>query len=125
MSDITHMPSAAAAGDRAAAGRVVAAPYNDLRRLSRKQMRPSGAFALLDTRGLVGGVWRRWAESRGRECPDRSRFLAYAAWAMCSVVTDRVRAQQAQMRGAGLTMPGFPLPERRLAQAVALRLCAG
>lgn len=101
MSDVTQLLHAAAAGDREAADRVVAALYDDLHRLARRHMRQSGEMTLLDTTALVHEVWLRLAAPQGGQFPDRGHFLAYAGRAMRSVVIDWVRARQAERRGGG------------------------
>lgn len=104
MRDITQLLKAAATGDPDASEQVVAALYDDLRRLARKHLRPGGAHTLLDTTGLVHEVWLRLADPQGKDYPDRGRFLAYAARAMRSVVIDLLRARQAERRGGGVAL---------------------
>lgn len=104
MQDITQMLQAAAAGDREAGDRVVAALYDDLRRQARRHLRQSGGLTLLDTTALVHEVWLRLADVQDRAFPGRRHFLAYAGRAMRTVVIDLVRARQAQRRGGGQDM---------------------
>ena len=101
MSDITQLLQAARSGDRAAADRVVAQLYGDMRRMARRHMRRAGDMTLLDTTALVHEAWLRLSGTEGKDFPDRRHFLAYAAQAMRSVVVDLVRARQAERRGGG------------------------
>ncbi|NCT81857.1 MAG: sigma-70 family RNA polymerase sigma factor [Comamonadaceae bacterium] len=99
--EITLLLRAAQAGDRAAADRVTAGLYAELRRLARSHLRRSGELTLLDTQALVHEAWLRLERAPGAEFPDRHHFLAYVARAMRSVVIDLVRARRAERRGGG------------------------
>ncbi len=98
--DITQLLRAAGDGDSAAADRVVALLYDELRRLARSRLRRTGELTLLDTTALVHESYLRLRGSG--DFPDRQRFLAYAAKVMHSVVLDLVRARQAERRGGDL-----------------------
>lgn len=95
--DITQLLRAAGTGDTAAADRVVALLYDELRRLAHSRMRRAGEFTLLDTTALVHESYLRLRGSG--DFADRHHFLSYAARAMHTVVLDLVRARKAQRRG--------------------------
>ena len=99
MSDIGPLLQAAAAGDQAAADRVFALLYADLRRLASSRLRQAGGHTLLDTTSLVHESFLRLRKASPDSFPDLDHFMAYAARAMRSVVVDLVRRRQADRRG--------------------------
>jgi RNA polymerase sigma factor (TIGR02999 family) len=92
----------AAGGDPAAADRLFAMLYADLRQLARSRLRQSGDITLLDTTALVHESYLRLRNAAPPDFPDQHHFLAYAAKAMRSVVVDMVRSRQAERHGGGL-----------------------
>lgn len=93
---------AAADGDPAALDRLFALLYAELHQLARSRMRQAGELTLLDTTVLVHESFLRLRNAAPPGFPDQSRFLAYAAKVMRSVVVDMVRSRQAEMHGGGL-----------------------
>ena len=76
--------------------------YPELRQLARSRLRRSGPNALLETTGLVNEAFLRMAGGSAPHGTSSSRFLAYAARTMRSVVVDLAREAQAQRRGGDL-----------------------
>jgi RNA polymerase sigma factor (TIGR02999 family) len=86
-------------GDREDLDRLFSELYRDLRRLAHARLRRREAPTLLDTTSLVHESYLRFLSAGHVQVADRSRFLAYAASAMRSVVVDFVRQSGAQRRG--------------------------
>jgi RNA polymerase sigma factor (TIGR02999 family) len=87
-------------GERADA--LFAALYTELSRMARREVRRSGADALLGTGTLVHEAWLAIRRRPSLQFQERDRFLAYAARTMRGLVIDRMRARHAQKRGGGL-----------------------
>ncbi len=82
----------------APAGDEFAAFYNELRALAHARLRRSEPITLLDTTALVHETWLRFHKA-APDVGDRSRFLAYAARTMRSIIVDFVRERNADRRG--------------------------
>jgi RNA polymerase sigma factor (TIGR02999 family) len=107
MPEITHLLRSASAGDRAAADRVVALLYDDLRRLAQQRLRQSGDITL-DATALVHESYLKLQQrSAELDFPDRRHFLAYAARVMHTIVIDLARARQSERRGGELQQVTF------------------
>ncbi|WP_430391569.1 ECF-type sigma factor [Dyella sp. 20L07] len=87
-SDVTRAPDA-----------LLAAIYDDLKRMARQRLRKGQPLTVLDTTALVHETWFRVSEKLGLLQDDRAHFFAYAARAMRSVVVDAARERAAQRRG--------------------------
>ena len=83
----------------AAADRLFALLYADLRRLAHSRLRKSSDMTLMQTTALVHESFLRLRGAGALDFPDRQHFLAYAAQVMRTVVVDLVRARQAERRG--------------------------
>jgi len=88
------------AGDPEALSRLVAALYQDLRRLARAQLRGHRA-ATLDTGGLVHEAFLRLIDQSSITVESRAHFLSLCARVMRQVMIDAARARLAAKRGAG------------------------
>ena len=77
--------------------------YPDLRRLARLRLQRSRRLTLLDTTSLVHESYLRFLKAGRIDVGDRTRFLAYAAQVMRSVIVDFVRRRQAIRRGGDKT----------------------
>ena len=73
--------------------------YQDLRQLARRRLQRSEKITLLDTTALVHESYLRFLKTGRVEVGDRTRFLAYAAQVMRSVIVDSVRRRRAARRG--------------------------
>ena len=72
--------------------------YADLRRLAQSQLRRGPAVSI----GATALLHEAYLDLSAREpirCPDRARFMAYAARAMRGLVIDYARQRRAQKRG--------------------------
>lgn len=97
--DLTLLLREAREGDPAAAERLYAQLYAELRQLARHRVRDAGAMTLLNTTALVHESFLRVQAQGTPEFSDRKQFFAYAARAMRSVVVDLVRSRATQRRG--------------------------
>lgn len=70
--------------------------------MASQRLRRLGPVTLLDTTSLVHESYLRFLNAGNLNAQDRSRFLAYAARVMRSVVIDFVRESQAERRGGDL-----------------------
>lgn len=77
--------------------------YQDLRQLARRRLQRSEKITLLDTTALVHESYLRFLKAGRVEIGDRTRFLAYAAQVMRSVIVDFVRRRRAGRRGGEST----------------------
>lgn len=78
---------------------LLAAVYDDLRRVARSRLRKHAGFTLLDTTGLLHESLVRLLGLKSLPVEDRGHFFAYASKVMRSVVTDFARARSAERRG--------------------------
>src|SRR5262245_11204095 len=89
-------------GSSADLDRWFAASYAELRQLAHARLRGGGRDAVLDTTALVHESFLRLSRREGVAFPDRSRFLAYVAKAMRSVIVDLVRQRGRERHGGDL-----------------------
>ena len=99
MSQVTELLHRASAGEAGARESLFSLLYPDLRNLARSRLRRSERVTLLDTTSLVHESYLRYMQAHSLAFEDRSRFFAFAASVMHSVVVDEVRKQHAQRRG--------------------------
>jgi RNA polymerase sigma factor (TIGR02999 family) len=97
--EVTQLLHAAAAGDRAAIGRIYAILYPELKAMAHRRVRYDGAAAALDTTALVHESYLRLVKGDNLSLENRRHFMAYAAHVMRSVVIDFARQARAQRRG--------------------------
>jgi RNA polymerase sigma factor (TIGR02999 family) len=97
--DVTQLLAAAAAGDRAAVGRIYAILYPELKAMAHRRVRHEAFGSTLDTTALVHESYLRLAKADSLNLENRRHFLAYASHVMRSVVVDLVRQARAQRRG--------------------------
>jgi len=96
---VTSLLHQAGQGDAAAAERVFALLYRELQQLARARLARAPRVTAADTGALVHECWLRMQTLAGQHFADRSHFLAYAARAMRSIVTDMARRHAAERRG--------------------------
>lgn len=73
--------------------------YNDLRRLAHARLQRNEPITLLDTTSLVHETFLRVLKAGRLSVSERSRFLAYAAHVMRSIIVDLLRQRHAARRG--------------------------
>lgn len=99
--EITLLLDAARAGDRAALDGVLAALYQELHGMARRQLGRQGGHTL-DATALVHEAYLKLSGRREARFDDRAHFFAYAASAMRSVLIDHARQRMAQKRGGDM-----------------------
>lgn len=97
---VTQLLDRAAAGDSAAADRLWAVVYDELRRIAHREMAREGVAQgrTLSTTGLVHEAYFKLADVPGIALRDRNHFYGVACRAMRQVLVDRARARKAQKR---------------------------
>lgn len=87
--------------------------YDELRRMARRELRKGGGLTLGATT-LLHETYFKLQQRNDVAFPDQSRFLAYAARAMRTLVIDYARNRQAQKRGGGFEITRLPteIPEQ-------------
>jgi RNA polymerase sigma factor (TIGR02999 family) len=101
--DITVLLDAAHRGDRAAMNQVLAALYQQLHAMARRQLAGQPHGHTLDATALVHEAYLKLVGRGGNTHFDnRDHFFAYAASAMRSVIVDYARQRLAQKRGGDL-----------------------
>jgi len=83
---------------------VVAAMYDELRRLAHAQMRGEQPGHALQTTALVNEMYLRLAGVDRMRWRDRAHFLAMAATLMRRVLVEYARAAAAEKRGGGISV---------------------
>ncbi|HJZ98938.1 MAG TPA: ECF-type sigma factor [Candidatus Solibacter sp.] len=96
---MTTWLAAAEKGDRAALDQVFSRLYPELRRLAHARLKRYETPTLLDTTSLVHESYLRFLKAGEVQIQDRTRFLAYSARVMRSVIVDCARERSAQRRG--------------------------
>lgn len=87
--------------------------YDELRQMARRELRKGGGLTLGATT-LLHETYFKLQQRSDAVFPDQSRFLAYAARAMRTLVIDYARNRQAQKRGGGFEITRLPteIPEQ-------------
>lgn len=118
---ISALIASAEGGDAQAAAALFTALYSELHRMARQQLARSASDMTLGTTTLLHEAYLDMARREGTVFPDRSRFMAYAARVMRTLIIDHVRNRKARKRGGGFEMTALPddLPD---AAAEATRL---
>jgi len=107
MGDITELIHQVRDGDPTALDRLFGVVYPDLRRLARARLRGRMAEADLGTTALVHECYLKMHATRRLEASDRSRFFAYVAMAMRSIIVDLARERATQRRGGAFSHVEF------------------
>lgn len=97
--DVTQVLHSAAAGDSAAAERLWALTYDELRRIAQRQLRAERADHTLSPTALVHEAYLRLVDQTRVEWADRSHFFALAARMCRRVLVDHARRRGAVRRG--------------------------
>ncbi|HKB03902.1 MAG TPA: ECF-type sigma factor [Gemmataceae bacterium] len=148
MADVTRLLDAAAAGNAAAHADLLAAVYDELRRVAAGHLAGEAPGHTLDATALVHEAYLRLGGPAAGRWESRGHFFAAAAEAMRRILIDHARGKRAARRGGGrrrvpLTDPGavfnspddlldlddalaqFAAEEPRKAELVKLRFFAG
>lgn len=112
--EVTRLLGAWGGGDRAAADRLFALLYEELRRIAHRALADQRHEATLQTTALVHELYLRLVGGFQPASDDRRRFFGAAAKVMRRILVDRARERLAAKRGAG-ERPGT-LDEERLAR---------
>lgn len=88
-------------GDRAAADRLFALLYEELRRIAHRALADQRHEATLQTTALVHELYLRLVGSFRPADDDRRRFFGAAAKVMRRILVDRARERLAEKRGGG------------------------
>jgi RNA polymerase sigma factor (TIGR02999 family) len=91
--------NAADRGGEHAAETLFAALYQELHRLSQRELARHGGFATLGATTLLHEAYLDIAERHGRSFPDAARFMGYAARVMRGLIIDYARNRCALKRG--------------------------
>ena len=94
-------------------GALFAYLYDELRQIAKRELR-RGAGLTLGATTLLHEAYFKIQQRPDMAFPDESRFLAYAARAMRTLVIDYARNRQAQKRGGAYEITSLPteLPEQ-------------
>src|SRR3954447_26559339 len=116
MADVTHLLSAAEAGDPDAAAALLPLVYDELRRLAAARMAAEQPGHTLDATALVHEAYVRLGGPAGApRWGHRGHFFAAAAEAMRRVLIDHARKRRAAKRGGArgrAELPDVPAPDR-------------
>jgi RNA polymerase sigma factor (TIGR02999 family) len=108
MHEVTALLAQARDGDKAAADRLFAAVYHDLRHIAARQLGRVQGDAQRAT-SLVHEAWFRLGRPEAMGMNDREHFFAVAARAMRQLIVDHARERAAGKRGGGVQ--ALPLHE--------------
>lgn len=97
--DVTRLLRAAASGERADLDALLAAIYDDLRRVAARHMDGERHSHTLSPTALVHEAYLRLVDQRSTDWRDRLHFLAVAARVIRRVLVDHARARDAAKRG--------------------------
>ena len=99
--DVTGWLVAWGQGDATADGRLMAAVYEDLRRVARRRLRAERADHSLAPTALVHEAYLRLVDMQRVQWQNRAQFFAIAARLMRQILVDHARAHAAGKRGGG------------------------
>lgn len=95
---LSSLIASAEGGDPSAADALFAMLYSELHRMAQRQLARGGSDLTLGTTTLLHEAYLDMAQ-RDSVFPDRSRFMAYAARVMRTLIIDYVRNRKARKRG--------------------------
>lgn len=99
--DVTALLHAYGGGDTQAFDALVAAVYDDLRRIARGQRRRGARHDSLATTALVHEAYLKLSEYERAAWEGRGHFLAVAAVAMRQILVDHAKHRLRKKRGGG------------------------
>ena len=97
--DVTTLLNAWSAGDEAAGNELIAAVYQELRRLAASYLKDERPDHTLQPTALVHELYLKLFSGAEIEWRDRRHFLAVAARQLRRIIVDYARNQRAQKRG--------------------------
>src|SRR5882672_12523994 len=102
VSDVTRILSAMQNGDPKAAGELLSAVYEELRRIAAHKMAGESPGHTLQPTALVHEAWLRLAGDDGQaQFQNRAHFIGATAEAMRRILIERARRRLAAKRGSG------------------------
>lgn len=110
MSDVTRLLDRWNAGDAAAMPELLAAVYDELRRVADRMMRLERDGHTLQPTALVNELYMKFAGLHDLKLENRRHFYGAAAEAMRRILVDHARARKAAKRG-GSDAVRVPLDE--------------
>jgi RNA polymerase sigma-70 factor (ECF subfamily) len=99
--EVTQLLVQLRAGDKEAAGKLMAAVYQELRLVAARAMRIERPNHTLQPTALVNEAFLRLAGQSGLAWQDRAHFLGVAAKLMREILVDYARKRGAVKRGSG------------------------
>ena len=99
--DITLLLQQVGHGEKSAADQLLAAVYDELRRLAASKMAHEAAGHTLQPTALVHEAWLKLVDAPAQSWQNRAHFFGAAAEAMRRILIDRARRKGRQRRGAG------------------------
>lgn len=96
--DLTRLLGGWRSRDPDAAEALLAAAYQDLRRLARSHLRGERADHTLNATALVHEFWLRFARQRDQRFENRAHFFGAASRAMRRLLVDHARGRSARKR---------------------------
>jgi len=114
--DVTEFLAQIEQGSDAAAGKLLALLYKELRALAGKYFVLQGSDHTLQPTALVHEAFIKLAGSPGTGWKSRAHFFAVAAKAMRQVLINHAKAKKTSKRGAGrqrVTLSGLATPTHR------------
>jgi RNA polymerase sigma factor (TIGR02999 family) len=99
MSEVTRLIEAVDGGSDQAADRLLAAVYDELRRLAASKLALESSGQTLQPTALVHEAWLRLSGDENRKWNDRTHFFAAAAEAMRLILVDNARRKRTQRHG--------------------------
>jgi RNA polymerase sigma-70 factor (ECF subfamily) len=113
--NVTRLLRAASSGERRDVDALLAAIYDDLRRLAAHQMSSERAGHTLNPTALANEAYIRLVDQRSTDWRDRLHFFAVAATVIRRILIDHARARDAAKRGGKLVR--VPLEDMELTAA--------
>jgi len=101
--DITSLLRAASSGDRRDLDALLAAIYEDLRRLAASHMQGERRDHTLEATALVHEAYVKLIDQRSTDWNDRLHFFAVASRVIRRILIDHARAKHADKRGGDRT----------------------
>jgi RNA polymerase sigma factor (TIGR02999 family) len=86
-------------GDRIASQALFAALYSELHEMAKRELTRRGGSPSMSATTLLHEAYLAMAARGGTSFPDRSRFMAYAARVMRTLIIDHARERHAYKRG--------------------------
>jgi len=99
--NVTQLLRAAASGERRDLDALMAAIYDDLRRLAVSHMRSEREGATLQPTAVVHEAYLKLIDQRETDWKDRTHFFAVASRIIRRLLVDHARAREATKRGGG------------------------